>query len=297
MRILLRSVLAVAVAGGAVLGWLFLHAQPARGGPYFASENGKLQVIAHRGGAGLRPENTLAAFEHAHALGVDMLEMDVRASADGALVVLHDATVDRTTDGHGRVDALALAELKALDAGYHWSVDGGRSYPYRGTGIRVPTLAEVFARFPRTRMVVEIKPAQPALARTLCALIRSARMAPRVLVASMHPANLDAFRGACPEVVTSMGPEEARLFYIASLLRLSAALSPDAQALQIPYSLGEHVLATAQLVGAAHARNLKLHVWTLNDEARMRRALALGVDGIMTDRPDLLLGLIGARKH
>ena len=132
--------------------------------------------------------------------------------------------------------------------------------------------------------IVEIKPAQPALAQTLCTLIRRARMTSRVLVASMHAADLDAFRRACPEVATSMGPEEARLFYFASLVRLSAALSPDAQALQIPYALGEHVLATARLVGAAHARNLKLHVWTLNDEARMRRALALGVDGIMTDR-------------
>jgi len=297
MRFLLRSVLVLAVAGGVALGWLLLHARPASGGAFFARENGKPQVIAHRGGAGLRPENTLAAFEHARALGVDMLEMDVRATADGKLVVLHDASVERTTDGRGRVDALTLAELKTFDAAYHWSTDGGRSTPLRGAGIRVPTLAEVFERFPDMRMVVEIKPAQPALAQTLCTLIRRARMASRVLVASMHAANLDAFRRACPAVATSMGPEEARLFYVASLLRLSAALSPDAQALQIPYALGEQVLASAQLLGAAHARNLKLHVWTLNDEARMHRALAIGVDGIMTDRPDLLLGLLGSRAR
>jgi len=296
MRFLLRSVLVLVVAGGAALGWLFVYARPAIDRAYFAGESGKPQVIAHRGGAGLRPENTLAAFEHARALGVDMLEMDMRATADGALVVMHDATVDRTTDGRGRVDALMLAELKGLDAGYRWSIDGGRSTPFRATGIRVPTLAEVFERFPDMRMIVEIKPAQPALAQTLCTLIRRARMTSRVLVASMHAADLDAFRRACPEVATSMGPEEARLFYFASLVRLSAALSPDAQALQIPYALGEHVLATARLVGAAHARNLKLHVWTLNDEARMRRALAIGVDGIMTDRPDRLLRLLGSGR-
>jgi glycerophosphoryl diester phosphodiesterase len=296
-RFLLRAALALAALAGVTLGALLLHARPAPDRAFFAGEARALEVIAHRGGARLRPENTLAAFEHAAALGADILEMDARATADGVLVVLHDAAVDRTTDGHGRVDALTLAELKKLDAGYRWSVDGGRSTPFRGKGVRVPTLSEVFAHLPDMRMVVEIKPAQPALAEAACALIRRTRMTRRVLVASMHDAVLDAFRRACPEVATSMGPGEARLFYVASLLRLSAALSPAAQALQIPYAFGERVLATADLLAAARARNLKLQVWTLNDEARMHEALALGVDGIMTDRPDLLLRLIGRRKR
>jgi glycerophosphoryl diester phosphodiesterase len=295
MRFLIRGTLALVVAAGAVLAGLVVTARPASDHAYFASEKRRVQVIAHRGGAALRPENTLAAFEHAHALGVDVLEMDVRATADGTLVVLHDAAVDRTTDGHGRVDAMPLAELKKLDAAYRWSPDGGRSHPLRATGIRVPTLSEVFERFPDMRMVVEIKPDRPSIAQTMCALIRRARMSSRVLVASMHAAALDAFRRACPEVVTSMGPGEARLFYVASLLRLAAALRPEAEALQIPYAWGERVLVSAPLVAAARSRNLRLEVWTLNDEVRMRQALALGVDGIMTDRPDLLLRVLGGR--
>jgi glycerophosphoryl diester phosphodiesterase len=295
MRLLLRGALAFVVVAAAVLAGLVVTARPAIDHAYFAGENGKLQVIAHRGGAGLRPENTLAAFEHARALGADVLEMDTRATADGTLVVLHDATVDRTTNGHGPVDAMPLAELKKLDAGYRWTMDGGRSYPFRATGVRVPTLSEVFERFPDTHMVVEIKPPRPSLARDLCSLIRRTRMSSRVLVASMHASNLEAFRRDCAEVVTSMGPGEARLFYLASVLRLAAALTPEAQALQIPYAWGERVLVNAPLVAAARARNLKLEVWTLNDEARMRQALALGVDGIMTDRPDLLLRVLGAR--
>ncbi|MDX1375628.1 MAG: glycerophosphodiester phosphodiesterase [Burkholderiales bacterium] len=296
LRGLAHAALVLGALAAAGIGVMMALARPAATHGYFAAERNGVQVIAHRGGAWLRPENTLPAFEHALALGADILEMDARATSDGVLVALHDATVDRTTDGRGRVDAMTLAALRGLDAGYRWSPDGGRSTPFRGRGIRVPTLAEVFERFPRTRMVVEIKPAEPALAAAMCALIRGAGMTQHVLVASMHDAVLDAFRARCPEVGTSMGPGEARLFYLASLVYLSGALTPAAQALQIPYGFGERVLATAELAAAARGRNLKLHVWTVNDEARMRQALAIGVNGIMTDRPDLLLGLLGRSR-
>lgn len=293
LRGLALAALTLTLLAAAGVGVLMAFARPAATHVFFATERGGVQVIAHRGGAQLRPENTLLAFEHAVALGVDMLEMDARATADGALVVLHDATVDRTTDGQGPVDALTLGALQKLDAGYRWSADGGRSTPFRGRGVRVPSIAEVFAQFPRMRMVIEIKPADPALAATLCALVRQAGMTSRVLVASMHDTVLDAFRAACPEVGTSMGPGEARLFYVASLAYLDGAISPAARALQIPYGFGEQILATPQLVAAARGRNLALHVWTVNDEARMRRLQAIGVDGIMTDRPDRLLRLLG----
>lgn len=293
LRGLGAATLALALCAAAGIGVLIAFARPAATHTFFAAEREGVQVIAHRGGAQLRPENTLLAFEHALALGTDMLEMDARATADGVLVALHDAGVDRTTDGQGPVDALTLAALQKLDAAYHWSPDGGRSTPLRGRGVRVPTLAEVFERFPRTRMVVEIKPPDPALAAKMCQLIRRHAMTQRVLIASFHSAVLDAFRQRCPEVGTSMGPGEARLFYVASLVYLSDAISPAAQALQIPYGFGERVLATPQIAAAARGRNLALHVWTVNDEARMRRLLAIGVDGIMTDRPDLLLRLLG----
>jgi glycerophosphoryl diester phosphodiesterase len=293
LRGLALAALTLALLAVAGVGVLIAVARPAATHAFFAAEGAGVQVIAHRGGARLRPENTLLAFEHAVGLGADMLEMDARATADGVLVALHDATVDRTTDGQGPVHALTLDALQKLDAGYRWSPDAGRSTPFRGRGVRVPTLAEVFARFPRMRMVVEIKPPEPALAARMCQLIRRADMTARVLVASMHEAVLDAFRAGCPEVSTSMGPGEARLFYLASLVYLSDAISPAAQALQIPYGFGERVLATPTVAAAARGRNLALHVWTVNDELRMRRLLEIGVDGIMTDRPDLLLRLLG----
>ncbi len=291
-----RALLAVLVLAAGALGIALLAARPAPERAFFATAPGGTWVFAHRGGRALRPENTLAAFEHAAALGVDVLEMDVRASADGEIVVIHDATVDRTTDGRGPVAALELAALQRLDAGYRWSADGGRSYPFRGKGIRVPTLAEVFARFPGKRMNIEIKPAGPAVAQALCGLIRRTGGSARMLVASFQEDALEAFRGACPEVATSMGGGEGRWFYAAHLVRLTGAISPRAAALQAPYRMGGRELISADLLAAAHGRNVRLHVWTVNDEALMRRLVAIGIDGIITDRPDVLLRVLGRAR-
>jgi glycerophosphoryl diester phosphodiesterase len=288
-----RALLALLVLVAGALGVAVLVARPAPPQAFFAAAAHPVEAIAHRGGRGLRPENTLAAFEHAAALGVDVMEMDLRATADGEIVVLHDATVDRTTDGHGPVAALELAELQKLDAGYRWSADGGRTFPFRGKGIRVPALAEVFARFPRARMNIEIKPGEPAFAVALCALVRRSGKTEQVLVASMQDGALEAFRGACPEVATSMGPGEGRRFYAAHFVHLTAALSPQGVALQAPYRIGGRELLTAGLVAAARGRNVRVHAWTVNEEAVMRRLIAIGIDGIITDRPDVLLRLLG----
>jgi len=142
-------------------------------------------------------------------------------------------------------------------------------------------------------MNIEIKPAGPAVAQALCGLIRRNGRSALLLVASFQEDALDAFRGACPEVATSMGGGEGRWFYAAHLVRLTGAISPRAAALQAPFRLGEREVVSAELVAAAHGRNVRLHVWTVNDEALMRRLIALGVDGIITDRPDLLLRLLG----
>lgn len=267
-------------------------ARPAPDHHFFAAEKPGTQVIAHRGGAGLRPENTLAAFSHAVEIGADVLEMDVQRTADGKIVCLHDRTVDRTTDGRGLAEALTLGELRKLDAGHNWSGDGGRTYPYRGKGIRVPMLEEVFTRFPTTRMNIEMKYAKPTMGQALCALIRRSGMEQRVLVASMNATAVNAFRQACPEVATSMSRREAYLFFYIQLVSLDAAYTPPVRALQIPDRLGDKVIATAGLVAAAHRRNLKVHVWTINDPDRMAELVGIGVNGIITDRPDWLLGVV-----
>lgn len=245
-----------------------------------------MQVIAHRGGAGLRPENTLAAFQHAAQLGADILEMDLRVTADGAIVVIHDPTVERTTEGAGPVESMKLADLKRLDAGYRWSPDAGATFPYRGRGVRVPALEEVFRILPETRMVLEMKQFEPPSVAALCELIRRNGMQRKVLVASFADGALRAFRGACPEVATSMASFEARMFIV-----LFGLYTPSVPALQAPDRLREAVLVTPELLARARRRDVKLHAWTVNDEARLRELVRMGVDGVMTDFPDRLLAI------
>jgi len=273
-----------------VLGGVWLQARPAPPHPYFAAAG--FQVIAHRGGSGLGPENTLAAFRRSLAAGADVLEMDVRTTADGHPVVLHDATVDRTTDGRGAVNEMTLAQLKKLDAGFRWTADQGRSFPFRGRGITVPTLSEVLAAFAETPLITEIKEKRPEVSQSVCDMLRRHGRITRVLVASVHAGVLERFRQVCPGVATSAGPSEALWFYLLSRAGLASLYSPAMQALQVPVTFRGLTVVSRRFVAAAHARNLTVAVWTVSAEGTMRRLIEAGVDGIMTDYPDRLAGII-----
>ncbi|HEV2762007.1 MAG TPA: glycerophosphodiester phosphodiesterase [Pyrinomonadaceae bacterium] len=279
----------------ALYGYLSHTARPASEHPYFGRGGAPRTplVIAHRGGAGLWPENTAYAYERALALGVDVLEIDVRSTADGELVVIHDRTVERTTDGSGAVGTFKLSELKKLDAGFRWSPAGGESFPFRGRGLTVPTLREVFEAFPQARYNIEPKQENVGLAAPLCRAIREAKMTERVLVASFGADVLEEFRRECPEVATSASASEASKFLTLSTTGLEETFTPAAQALQVPEFAGGMRVLTRGFVEAAHARNLHVHAWTINDEEAMQRLLAVGVDGIMTDYPDRLLKVLG----
>lgn len=249
--------------------------------------------MAHRGGAGLWPENTLLAFERARDLGVDVIETDVHSTADGVLVVLHDATLERTTDGAGRVGALTLAQLKKLDAGFRWSEDGGKTFPWRGRGLTVPTLDEVFARLPDMRFNIEPKQESPSVVKPLCRAIREKGMADKVTIGAFRQGVLDEFRKECPEVKTSAGPGEVAEFLRASRDSGGPTGEFKFMALQVPESVMGVRLLTRSFVESAHARALQVHAWTVNDADDMRRLLDIGVDGIMTDYPDRLLKVLG----
>jgi glycerophosphoryl diester phosphodiesterase len=249
------------------------------------------RVIAHRGGRGLAPENTLYAFRKSAALGVDVLEMDLRQTADGALVVLHDETVDRTTDGRGPVAVMTLAELRRLDAGYRWSPDGGQTHPHRGQGLTVPTLKEVFEALPRARMNVEMKTRGAALAGPLCDLIRAHHMEDRVAVASFGQEAMDAFRAACPGVATAATADETRQLYRLAMVYLEPLFAPRGEVLQVPERAGGFEVLTPRFVSAARRLNLRIEVWTVSDPDDMKRLIAVPVDGIMTDYPDRMLAL------
>jgi glycerophosphoryl diester phosphodiesterase len=282
------ALVVAAVAAGLYVALAIRGGRPVAEHEYFGGAPRRPLVIAHRGGAGLWPENTLHAFERALAAGADVVEMDVRSTADGTLVVHHDETVERTTDGRGRVSELTLAELKRLDAGHRWTPDGGQTFPLRGAGLTVPTLEEVFARHPEARFVVEIKQDAPPLAAALCGALREHAMTKRVLVASFWQATLDDFRRACPATATSAALTEGYQFLALFKAGLGDSYRPPMQALQSPERLRGWQVLTREFVETAHRLNLQVHAWTINDADAMRRLLDLGVDGIITDYPDRL---------
>jgi glycerophosphoryl diester phosphodiesterase len=291
----LRIFIGTLAATGLVLVIWMLLAKPAPEHPYYAGRP-EVMVIAHQGGEGLWPSETLFSFQNAAALGVDVLEMDLHITKDDMLVLIHDETVDRTTDGSGSVEELTLAEIKALDAGYRWSPDEGATFPFRGQGLTIPTLEEIFQAFPDYRMVIEIKKSERSMAKPFCALIRKYNMQELVLVASFHDERMDEFRAECPQVATSAARQETTTFVLLSKVFLSRLISPVYHSLQVPEESSGITVMTAAFVRAAHARNLKVEPWTIDDPDQMREYIAWGVDGIMTDRPDILLEILGRKR-
>ena len=285
------SGLALVVVG--VYAFLYYIADPVAEHTFFEPQ--RFLVIAHRGGRSIGPENTLYTFGRAVNLGVDVVEIDVHRTKDSHLVIIHDSTVNRTTNGSGPVNSLTLQELRSLDAAYHWSPDRGRTYPMRGKGLTVPTLAEAFATLPTTRMNIEIKESNPEVIAPLCDLIQNSKKTDQVMIASFDVSQLNRFRSQCPGVAPSAGAREAFVFFGVQWAHLENIYSPPAQALQVPERYGNFEVITPRFLKAAHARNLRVHVWTVNDPKNMQRLVDLGVDGIMTDYPERLIELLGRK--
>jgi len=267
--------------------------KPAEMRAIFNRDDSRPLVFAHRGGGGLFPENTLEAFKYSAEMGVDVLELDVHATADGVLVVMHDASVDRTTNGTGRVNQMTLAEVKKLDAGYLFTPDGGKTYPYRGKGITIPTLQEIFDAFPSMTFNVEPKQTEPSVVKPMCEMIRARNMTDKVIVGSFRQAAIDEFRAECSEVATAATPSEVSEFLALYKIGLGESYNPPMQVLQIPERVGALQVVSKDFIETAKKLNLKVHVWTINDAEDMKRLLDLKVDGIMTDYPDRLLNLLG----
>jgi glycerophosphoryl diester phosphodiesterase len=255
----------------------------------------KALVIAHQGGDGVWPGDTMFAFEKAVEIGSDVLEMDAHITQDSRIVLMHDETVDHTTDGTGLIEDMSLDELKRLDAGYDWSTDDGVTFPFRGQGIQVPTLDEVFQKFPQLRYVIEIKLTQNPIDKPLCDLIRQYQMQDKVLVASFHDVAMKNFRSTCPEVATSASRTEVRNYVLLSKAFLWGFYFPKFQTIQPPWnpedSLGIQIM-TARFIRESHAKNIRVEPWTVNDPQLMKLDIDWGVDGIITDRPDLMVDVL-----
>ncbi|GGI03353.1 glycerophosphodiester phosphodiesterase family protein [Egicoccus halophilus] len=255
-----------------------------------------VNVIAHSGAQGHAPTNTIAAFDLALEQGADVLEMDLQVTADGEVVVIHDGTVDRTTDGTGAVAELTLSEVQALDAGWYFTdTDGGQ--PFRGQGIRIPTLREVLERYPDHPLIVELKTdGGLAIVDPVLDLLRAyGRDDGSVTVASFSTEFLTPVRERLPDVPTNMPEGETTGFYVRQLVGLHPWWSPPGEVFQVPeYHDGRRVV-TSRFVRAAERLGVDVQVWTVNEPEQMHRLLDAGVHGIMTDVPDVLVEVLRER--
>lgn len=238
----------------------------------------------------LWPENTDTSFRGAYDLGYRHFETDLHLTVDGVIVCFHDPTVDRTTDSTGRVEDLTLEQLQTLDAGYrHGTPDG---FTYRESGVKVPTLEWLLTTFSDTSVVLDVK--SDGLAEPLAALIDDLGAHERLIVGSFSDRWLAEFREITHgRVPTSVGPMTARMWVLAS--RVGRGVGGDASALQLPTHVRGVRVIDQRLVDAAHTADLQVHAWTVNTITEMTRLLDMGVDGLITDRPDLLKDLLVER--
>ena len=244
----------------------------------------RVVAIAHRGGSRLRPENTLAAFDHALALGVDGLECDVHLSADREVVVIHDETLDRTTDATGAVSARTAAELARVDAGYRLGETDG--FPFRGQHIGVPRLAELLTRCAAVPVIVELKGEDAEVGRRAVAVVRECRAETRVILAGFSQAVLDEVRRLAPEIPTSASRVEAQSAFARSRLWLPVKPRP-ACVCQVPFRVKGREVFGRRFVQAARRGRTPVNAWVIDDPDDMARLVAMGVTGLISDRPDV----------
>jgi glycerophosphoryl diester phosphodiesterase len=264
---------------------------------------------AHQGGAREAPSSTLLAMRQALDAGAVALELDLHATADGHVVVCHDPTVDRTTNGTGCIAQMTLEAVQSLDSAYWW-VPGSvvdhhadpADYPLRGRApaeheLCIPTLREVLEAFPSVYLNVDIKQTAPEVEpyeHLVADLFREYGRVDDVIVASFFDAATEAFSALAPDISTAAGLGAMAGFYFA--VRDGATPPPmPHHALQVPPSYEENTVVDTEFVAAAHEAGLALHVWTIDDAEEMERLIDLGVDGIMTDRPSVLAGILRSR--
>jgi glycerophosphoryl diester phosphodiesterase len=249
-------------------------------------------VFAHRGGCDLGPENTLAAFDLGMAAGADGLELDVRLSSDGIVMVHHDDTLERTTSAAGPLKRLTADELARVDAGCRFA--GRGDFPFRSQGVGIPTLAQVLRRYPEARIIIEMKVDSAAMGEAVARAVREAGAVERVCLAGYGSRSAAAARAALPGAAASACFREVQLAVYRSWLRWPVRHVPYG-CFQVPEVSGGHRIVSPRFIRHSHQAGLKVQVWTVDEEADMRRLLDWGVDALITNRPDLAVQVVGHR--
>lgn len=246
------------------------------------------RVVAHRGDSEFYPENTLPAFLSAVELGVDVIETDVHLTKDGRIVIWHDPTLERNTDGNGRIEDHTYDELMKYDAGYTFTKDG-KTYPFRGKGIRLMLLDEALKACPESRFNIDLKSKDDKIVDEYISVIRSNHAENRICTASFHLQNLKKLRRLAPDFLTSLSTLEVAPIVLRKKLHILPSSIGKTHIFQIPTAMYGIKLIDERFVKEMHKRGAVIMVWTINDENEMKRLFNLGVDTIMTDNPRLLI--------
>ncbi len=247
------------------------------------------RIVAHRGDSAYFPENTLEAFRSAYELGVDVIETDVHLTKDGEIVIWHDPTLERNTNGSGTLESHTLEELKMLDAGYTFTKDGGKTFPFRGKGVQLTTLDEALSTLPKARFNVDLKSQEAEIVNKYIEVIRKNHAEDRVCTASFHLDNLRKLRAAAPDLLTSISTMEVIPLLIKQKLHMLPREFKRKIIFQIPVKQYGIKVVTPSFVREMHKRDAVVMVWTINEEKDMEYLFSIGVDTIMTDNPRLLL--------
>ncbi len=271
---------------------------------FFLHKENRFLNIAHRGGAGLRPENTIVAFRHGLSVGAEAIEGDLHATQDGVVVFSHDAAINRCTDGQGNIKDMTFQELRSFDAGYRFTLDEGATYPYRGKGLKVPSLEDVFSDpvLDRLPMVMEIKQEKPSIIDAVLDLILKYDMEDRLIVGSFSKPSLEEIREKAQQrrmkIVTSLAEEEVLTYCLTPLQDMlpDGNYTAPGKILIVPVDYdvdGKKVQVVNDLfMTKARCLGLKVQIWTVNEPDQMDRLMGqMKINGLITDNPDLLARL------
>jgi glycerophosphoryl diester phosphodiesterase len=253
-------------------------------------EPGQFANIAHRGGSLEAPENTIVAFSHAHQIDENIyFELDVHETKDGEIVVHHDGTLERTSDGKGHIADFTYTELQKFDEGYRFTTDGGKTFPFRGKDCKIPKLTEVLTTFPKSHLSIELKEGLRFFGDKVAKIVFDTQSQERICIAGEDHKTLIKTAKLMPTVCSGFSAREMKFNFVFTLLHLpNFFASTRGDVMQIPYSHNGHIVVTPAFLKRAHAHGKFVHVWTVNDEPTMRRLIEIEADGIITDAPTLL---------
>lgn len=252
-------------------------------------------ICAHRGAKLQFPENSLPSFQEAARLKVHLIETDVHLTRDKELVIFHDESLDRTTDMKGSIKDYTLNELREMDIGYNFQPE--KEFPFRNKNLKVLTIKELFVAFPAFWINIDLKDNDLIAAEVLADQIRKYNREKKVIVGSFHSQVLEHFRKLSPKVATSAHPEEVKQFIIRMRTHTLALLKPRYACFEVPIKHGDTIIVSEKFIQSAHNKDLAVMVWTINDEQTMHNLLDLGVDGLFTDNPQLLIDVVKNRKN